>query len=170
MARPPVSISVEQARLLERLHDLQNRANNPQVLPVIGRKVTTLIQLGFRNSASPWGHPWQPLNGQTTRRGKPLQDSGRLRNSISWQVHGDTVAIGTNVDHARVHQFGAVIKPVTARMLRWVGPRGPIYAKEVIIPARPFMPITDTGVSLPPAWHAQIVEAIRQHLIRRGGA
>lgn len=170
MASPQITVTINQGHLDRRLGRLAEAASPQQVLPVIGRKMTTLIQLGFRGSVSPWGQPWQPLNPRATRRGQPLRDTGQLLRSIGWQISGDKVAIGTNVQHARVHQFGATITPVNAKLLRWIGAGGtPIFAKRVVIPARPFMPMTASGVSFPAPWRQQTLEAIRQAILRRGG-
>ena len=52
-----------------------------------------------------------------------------------------SVIIGTNLIYARIHEFGGIIVPKTARLLSWVdrltGRR--IFAKRVTIKAQPYM-------------------------------
>lgn len=95
-----------------------------------------------------------------------LRDTGRLASSIAFQVHGDTVEVGTNVEYAAVHQTGGVTEserltskarsglwkwlkkqPLELkRRLGWVLNkkfRGEKLKQEV--PARPFLGITDNA-------------------------
>lgn len=83
---------------------------------------------------------------------KILQDSGRLKNSITAQGQGsinkltaDELLIGTNVKYAAIHQVGDTIKAKNKPYL--VIPAGKtkkgkkkfIKKKQVTIPARPFL-------------------------------
>ena len=106
----------------------------------IGRVMKTDIQMNFRQSKGPDGTPWAPLK---IRQGQPLKDTGRLFNSITYAVSDDEVEIGTNVLYAPVHQSGAVIKPKRGKFLVFPGPQGPIFARKVTIPARPFIGLTE---------------------------
>lgn len=138
-------------------------------LEVVGRKLKTKVQLGFRSAQSPWGQKWAPLK---LRSGQPLRDTGanlygRLTYQIGQDEGGFHVDVGTNFKYAPVHQFGAVIKPVKAKMLRFMGPNGPIFAKQVVIPARPFLPITADGMlDLPEAWATDVLKALQAHYAR----
>jgi len=49
--------------------------------------------------------------------GKTLQDTGRLRNSLTYKIEGNKIKIGSNVCYAKIHQFGGVIKAKNARTL-----------------------------------------------------
>lgn len=76
-----------------------------------------------------------------------LYKTGKLYNSI--RVYNVQVGRGKNsvsvgpvgVIYARVHEFGATIKPKNAKMLSWIdemtGER--IFAHQVVIPARPYI-------------------------------
>lgn len=69
----------------------------------IGRVMVNQTRQNFRRQASPEGVPWKPIQ----RDGQILRDTGRLRNSITYQVEGQNkVTIGTNVEYAQAHQFG----------------------------------------------------------------
>lgn len=127
-------------------------------LDLIGAAWADFSRLSFTESATPTGKAWAPL---TSRQGQPLLDTGRLRNSITHLVQGNTLEIGTNWPWAHVHQFGAEIVPVRAKLLRFTvgGARGRdrvVFAKKVVIPARPFLPVSD----IPASWREVAVQII----------
>lgn len=137
------------------------------------RVLQTRIKMGFRTSKSPDGVQWKALNPKLTRTGQPLVNTGHLRDSVLSRRDGDAVIVGTNlrVPHGSaslgaVHQFGAVIVPVKAKLLAWHGPgKGFFFAKKVTIPARPFMPMDAAGqVHLPPEWAQSALTAMAKAL------
>lgn len=96
------------------------------VLDQVGRTVTVQTQRRIQNEKrGPDGHPWVQWNPRTAKRARKgqslLQRSNLLLQSITHEVNGDEVRIGTNRVYGPTHQFG----------------RGPI-------PARPFL-----GLSAP---------------------
>jgi phage gpG-like protein len=139
-------------------------------LAALGRILVNRIRLGFRASTDPYGLPWlAPI----LRKGQPLLDTGRLRASISSQVQGKEVVVGTNLIYAPIHQFGGVIVAKKAKYLAIpVGgsaagekPTGWISKKSVYIPRRRFMPLNDAGqVELPPAWAQSALAAMSKEL------
>ena len=53
---------------------------------------------------------------------------------------GDNVVLGTNVEYAAIHNYGGTIVPKNGKVLAFPGLGGvTIFAKKVVIPARPFM-------------------------------
>lgn len=75
---------------------------------------------------------------------KILHNSGDLRKSIDRYPTANSVAIGSNLIYARIHQFGGVIKPKNGKCLCIpVGGGKIIKVKSVTIPARPYLVITD---------------------------
>lgn len=154
----------------------QQIRNKDPVLNAIGGEVLKRVQMNFRNSQSPEGVPWAPLK---KRAGKPLLDTTRLRNSITYQVSGDSVNVGTNVIYAAIHQFGGnidhaarsqqayfkknkagignkFVKKSRSNFSQWVT----IGAHSVTIPARPFLPTN----GLPDPWRNSILKIIQRHL------
>lgn len=115
-------------RRLLKMRTFQKR----EALNEIGMISTESTRMRFDDSRAPDGTKWKRLSRETLlrraggrkkaytkrgrlkkravrvmRRAKPLLDTGRLRNSITYQVIGDKkVAIGTNVEYAATHQFG----------------------------------------------------------------
>jgi phage virion morphogenesis protein len=155
----------------------QQVSNKTPVLDAIGADILKRVQLNFRNSQSPEGMPWQKLK---SRQGQPLVDSGRLRNSITYEAGSDSVSIGTNLVYAAVHQFGHTFnRQARAHTLHFKqGKDGSIGNKfvkahksnftqkvtigahSVTIPARPYLPTN----GLPAPWQDSIVRIIESHL------
>ena len=108
----------------------------------------------FRKEQGP-RRKWKALRPSTIfgrRRAsrKPLQNTGRMRMSISSRRDGQEVKVGTNLPIARVHDEGATIfipelRPIRATALRFYTDRGNVvFAKRVrghsvVIPKREFM-------------------------------
>ncbi len=112
--------------------------NAPRILEIAARNMAdealTLVADGFKEERAPDGKAWQKLK---TRKGKILQDTGRLKASwhrVRVSRAGFTIAAG--VEYAAFHQHGA-------RNL----------------PARPQVPI---GGRLPLKWKRAMVEAARE--------
>jgi phage gpG-like protein len=146
--------------------NLQRKSQDTtKVFQTIGRVLVNRIRLGFRASRSPKGVPWAPL---TSRIGQPLMDKRRLLRSILPKAGNGFVEVGTNLkvpgggaSLGAVHQFGAEIKPKKAKFLAFrIGGRL-VLAKQVTIPARPFMPLNPAGqIDLPPAWSQGILREL----------
>lgn len=131
----------------------------PQLLGNIGSVLVTMVNEGFVSAQDPWGNIWKPL---VIRKGQPLRDTGRLKGSINHQVRQNYVEVGTNLIYAPLQQFGATISPKQAKMLRFFNGSIPIFAKKVVIPARPYLPIDLSGnTHLPQAWEQAIVRNIQ---------
>ena len=86
----------------------------------------------FKNQVDEDGVPWAPMSALTRalrRKGpgkgtaKLLRDTGRLRNSITYDADGHGFRVGTNIKYAAVQQFGTeslpggVIRPKRFRYL-----------------------------------------------------
>ncbi len=111
----------------------------------IGTSLKDNIRLGFVDSMSPYGEPWLPIK---YRDGQPLVDTGRLRDSITYQASDDGVEVGTNVVYAAIHQFGGMAG------------RG----QKVHIPARPYMPVRNNSVDLPDDWKTEILIIVKSYI------
>lgn len=135
------------------------------VFETVGRVLVNRIRLGFKLGIDPWGSPWLALK---LRKGQPLRDTGILQRSIVSRADADGVTVGTKqMPRAAVHQYGATIVPKKAKRLVFPGPGGKlIFAKKVVVPARPFLPLRkdSVAVALPPAWSVLVVNALRAYL------
>lgn len=167
----PLIIDVKSEAVSKKLDEMMEASGKvTPAMQVVGRKIKTKVQLGFRTGTDPWGNPWKKLS-PLSRHGQPLKNTGHLSSSITAQVvdKGMGVEIGTNlqsngVKFPAVHQFGMVIHPKDAKYLRWMSPVGPIFVKKVTIPARPFLPLDASGsTELPPQWAADVLTALYNH-------
>lgn len=121
----------------------------------IGVALVDTTQRRFDSGREPFGAPWHKLNpayAQIKKGPGILRASLNLDLSVTFQVSGLKITVGSNRIYAAVHQFGATIKPVRAKALAFrlggagVGPRGGkrtttflVRAKSVTIPARPYL-------------------------------
>jgi phage virion morphogenesis protein len=106
----------------------------PALLKIVGDLMMTSVARTFRDEGSPAGY-W-PALALSTLRGRKYKTgihkllvlSGRLFRSISYDVSGDTLTIGTNVAYARVHQFGSA-----DRMGGSIGPQAKLPDRRVLV-------------------------------------
>lgn len=72
----------------------------------MGKAMVEQIDQGFDKGEDALGRPWEPLKDDN---GEVLIDSGKMRNSIQYQIDEDemAVAVGSDVDYLAHHEFGA---------------------------------------------------------------
>ena len=105
---------------------------------------------------SPDGAAWPPNHDGGSilfRTGSHLSDSIQHAAGAS-DVHWGSGWIG-----ARVHQFGAVIRPVKGKVLAFMLGGKKVFAKKVTIPARPWL-----GIS--PANARELLETAERYVAR----
>lgn len=87
--------------------------------------------------------------GLKYREGKPLINTGTLRNSIQSHSDSNTAKVGTNLAYAAIHHFGGKTKPhkIKPRYKKALAFGGRVYGSinhpGSNIPARPFMTLTE---------------------------
>lgn len=164
-------------------------AEKPRIYREIGQSLLVNIRQGFEAERSPEGEAWEPLKPATVRRRKGdahpiLQRKGRLKKTITWKVHPDSVIVGTNLVYAAAHQFGVTINRAAGatklhfrRISRGKNKGQVRFAKAsdnrakfgmaaaahtIRIPARPYLFQRDGGI--PDDWKAAIVGIVIKHL------
>lgn len=84
--------------------------NNPHIRAVL-QEIAALwenrIKSNFRRSVNPYGEKWADIKH---RKGQPLIDTGMLRNSISGEVRGLSIVLGSLLEYADTHQNGIRVK------------------------------------------------------------
>lgn len=146
----------ELAALAVRLSDLQ------PAMAGIGAALQALIRDRFDAGRGPAGRVWPPSRRARAEGGVTLVDSGRLRNSIAARPGPDSVAVGTDVVYAAIHQNSGTILPRRAERLVFTTFDGrTVAAERVDIPARPFLGMDEA------AWDA-VADRLGEHLA--GGA
>lgn len=114
-----------------------------EMLQVIGEAMRNWSMEAFTNPAM------RPAVWPVKTDGTPstLQGQGMpvLRRSIQVESSSSEVVIGSDRPYALIHQVGGTIRPKTAGALRFkIGDRW-IIAKKVEIPARPYLPVLESG-------------------------
>ena len=160
-----VGITITRDDISPALSRLIATARNP--LPVMRAMGTTFksITEGAFNSV---GARYRPKPWPAKRGGEAsiLQKSTTLAKSFHLAVTPTTATLSNPTPYAAIHQFGGVIRPVTAKRLSWVASNGQrIFAMKVTIPARPFYPID--GGRLTAAAEEKIARAGERALARQ---
>ncbi len=188
------SIEVNDRQVKAGLKALQsNLADLRPAMAGIGQTLVTATDLSFRGQKDPWGKAWTQLKAATLRArrkgkgkggAKILRDTGRLANSINYRADKTSVRVGTNVVYAAIHQFGGTIDRAARTGTVYFrqnksGTVGSKFVKKahsnfaqdthigahrITIPARPFLPIRNGSVDLPPDTLDDILDVVRLHL------
>jgi len=95
--------------VMETLDNLANSLKTPSKLGTIGGMAAEMIR-GHIQSGQGFV-PISPATATYRKPGRPLLDTGDLRNSITFKVIDDkTVSVGTNKPYAAIHHNGGVIR------------------------------------------------------------
>lgn len=115
-----------------------------ELLDDIGAALVSGASLRFVDQVSPDGDAWQQSFRAGQQGGETMRNTGRLMSSLSYNVIGDAVEYGTNLEYAHALHFGAVIKPVNGEYLTFkIGARW-AKVKQVVLPSREFLGISDS--------------------------
>lgn len=148
------SPAAELGRLERALDDFARSL--PMVQKLVGQTLVSLVKQGFMAGRSPEGKPWKPV----ARGGMPLRKTGRLANSTHAVATARGVAVHVDAPYAMVHQRGAVIRPTSAKNLAFKVGNRLVFAKKVVIPARPFLPVG----GMPATWDAEVTKTVQRSL------
>lgn len=125
------------------------------VLDPVGALIVIQTQTRIMSEkASPSGESWKPnLMGTST-----LFRSGNLASTLTHQVRGATVSVGSNLVYAAIHNFGGTIKASKKKALRFPGQaRQDIrLRRSITMPKREYL-----GVS--PANGQEIEKMVAEH-------
>ena len=139
-------------RLKQRLnHQANNLLNLQPLWQLVGMYVQKqTIKERFDKEQAPDGTKWKPLSParikQRLKRHKSgnmkiLQDTGKLRRSVQYEAGQTYVRIGSNLEYARIHQFGGTINIKQFRTFKKTYSHY-VLKRSVFIPARPFLGVT----------------------------
>jgi phage gpG-like protein len=109
------NVEVQMDALNRRLQKMRANITNPSTAM---QKTATFMQkdvLDHFNKGKDETTSWTPLK---YRKGKPLLDTGRLRNSIKSSNTKDAARVGTNVKYAATHNYGRGAIP--QRKFLWI--------------------------------------------------
>lgn len=148
MAGATLTVQFQPGRTLQALRTLEAVTGRPAaLLRAIGTGLLRNTQDRFEEERAPDGSAWAPLRpfylavkrGPGILRGAGMR--GGLQGSLTMDSDDRSVVVGSARVYAAVHQFGATIRPRTAKTLLFRTARGRVWgaAKEVTIPARPYL-------------------------------
>ena len=137
---------------------LTQRLSKPQqALKECGLVLLRSISKNFKQGGRPV--KWKKSARARLTGDKTLIDTARLKNSITMDVSGNILTVGTNVKYARIHELGGSIRKNATIKEHWRYIRfafgKPITGRRVLVkahqrkmnitmPARPFLVIQDT--------------------------
>ena len=180
-----LTISLKDRQLLVRLDDVAKGADTKPLMSRFGEYFQKGTQDRFTTQTAPDGNAWAPLSPGYLKRKKKnstliLTLNAYLRRSIHYQVLGsDTVAWGSNLVYAAIHQNGGTIAQAPQSRLtrfrdvggrtqfaknrhkkgvteRWVT-RG---AYDAQMPARPYLGVSEAD-------DAEVLEMVQDWYHRR---
>lgn len=161
----PVTGPTEELRkLYGALEAVADGSQVRQMAISMGAECLALVKRGFERSEDPYGRPWAAV----ARGGKPLLDTGRMRNAFGVRVVDSRIEIENNVRYAATHQYGAAIQARNSPYLTFRGPGrdGSWHkVKAVVIPARQMLPEGE----LPALWEYRlraVAEKVLHELVR----
>lgn len=175
----PITVKVDAGAAMGVLGRLRELGHDPApLMELAGGILENSVRERFRTGQGPGGIPWPVSRRQTfaarpgakggavigpNQGGRTLVDKGGLESSVTHRAEEKRVEVGIiakteSAKHAKTHQFGATIRPVRAAFLVFTGPDGhKIFARQVTIPARPFIGIDDLDrADLFEAWTAYL--------------
>lgn len=170
MATLTVNARLEDPQVRAAFARWQRLGADPQpLLRAIGVGLVENTHQRFEAARDPEGNPWDPLSvayAPLKRGAGILRESamrGGLMGSITFDVAGDEVAVGSNKIYAGVHQFGATIRAKNGPFLMFRLAYGWVRREQVEIPARPYL-----GIG--PEDQDTILDAVEVFYLRFGGA
>lgn len=157
------TIKTEDAGVLSALRRVAETLADPTPLAAeIAALGENSTRLRFRTQIAPDGSTWKPsLRAQITG-GRTLTQDGHLSGSLSARHGRDFAEWGVNRSYDAIHQFGGVIRPKTAKALRFqVAGGGFAVVQSVTMPARPYLGLSDDDRS-------DVLDAIERALAPQG--
>lgn len=145
MSSISVKMEGDTEELLSKLKKISN-TDTAGTIKAIAEGLRTSTVERFANEESPEGTKWKPSVRVSENGGKTLTKSAGLKTSIKSQSNNSGLAVGTNLEYAATHQYGAD-RTIHARKVknlkfkvggRWVS----TPSVRVSIPARPFLGIS----------------------------
>lgn len=150
-----IEVKIDDARLMSTLRRMMTAAAQPQTaMQEIAAYGESSTRLRFRTQTGPDGQKWKK---GWKKSGRTLTKDGHLSGSVSSRATTGAATWGVNRVYAAIHQFGGVIKPKTKKALRFkIAGGGFATVKQVTMPARPFLGISDDDRS-------DILHVLRRH-------
>lgn len=140
-----VTITINDSDLRRGLRALESAAAD--MTPAM-RKIAGTLHAETDINFDEGGRPeWMVSQAAEDRSGQTLRNTGRLQGSVSTEYDASRAMVGTNTVYAAIHQFGGK----TGRN------------KSLELPARPYLPVDDSGNLSPDAVNS-VLDTLQRHL------
>ncbi len=109
---------------LEKFINSLSKFNPSELLDNIGALVETQTQDRFVSETDPDGKKWVAWSSKYKKSGKGiniLRNTQRLFGSINYQVKGNNVEVGSNVEYSAVHNYGYEKRKIPKRTFLGMG-------------------------------------------------
>jgi phage virion morphogenesis protein len=158
MSGVTMSASIDDRELQRQVAEMIRRGGDLRpALEEIGDMLVSETVGRFMRDEDPEGHPWKPSRRAEEEGGQTLSDSGILRNSITKEVSAASVEVGTPEIYGAIHQVGGTITAKDGPYLIFQAGDRWVCVRQVEIPARQFLGITDRDTS-------EAIEIVKRHL------
>ncbi|MBN2546563.1 MAG: phage virion morphogenesis protein [Spirochaetes bacterium] len=105
----------------------------------IGNELVAVSMEAFENEADPeTGKKWPVSNRADLQGGKTLSDTGKLKQSIAYDISGSDIKAGTPLVYGRIHMTGENIKAKKGYLKFKINGKF-VQIKELKIPQRRFL-------------------------------
>lgn len=141
MAGTGMELTGQEATLRVLAAAIEKTEDKRGLFDAIGASLVVSTQHRFETEEDPEGNPWPASLRALIKGGRTLTDTARLVQSITHEATEGSVAVGTNVIYAAIHQVGGTIRAKTAKGLRFRGPGngGWVTKQSVEMPKRAFL-------------------------------
>lgn len=119
---------------------IENISKTQDLMNDIGEALVSSAKMRFETETDVAGNPF--IKGYKVS-GKTLTDSGTLRRSIIHNANINEVIYGSNLEYARIHNDGGIIKATNKKALKFKVNGKWVTKKQVIIPKREFIGISN---------------------------
>ena len=136
-----IRVSVDDTGALAAIHAWLQKIDPRDAMPLIAAAGESITRRRISaGGPDPDGRPWAPWSPGYQGGAGILQKDGYLLSSITTRLGADFAEWGSAKKYAAVHQDGATIKPKKpGGFLSWVHRGRRIFARQVTIPARPYL-------------------------------
>ena len=140
---PGVSVDLDVAELRALDSDLRRaaRGDRRRLLAALGNAGEGATRERIHaGGPGPDGETWKPRDKRSPSTKPLLVGSGHLARSIEpGRATPSTVTWGSRRVYARIHQMGGVVRPRSARVLRFEAGGEAVFRARARIPARPYL-------------------------------
>ncbi|MDP8162812.1 phage virion morphogenesis protein [Pasteurella skyensis] len=151
-----IKITLNDTQAKQQLKEIAVSLRKPEKMyGVIGETLKKIHTQRFKDEKSPDGKKWQELSSITKKikeeKGKSkkiLRQDGYLSDLLAYNYNHQGVEFGSTLKYARLHQYGATIRPKHSSVLAFGSNKNPHFAKQVIIPARPWLGLNQNNEDL----------------------